>query len=301
MAFQTVEVDGSGQDGMFVWWEPGQILVTELVDALDKAKCVHLAPKGSTVPAALKETLTGFIEAAKIKVRGSPIDINPLREDIKGFEAVKQDRGDTENFHDFVMSVVFDDASGSVKIAKHNPTYVPQVEVIKDQIEETMTRVFHERLDWYPTTMVSSCISRVIEHLGGTLCRKTGGVYFLPEDATDRFIPFADAVDAADGKASITITRFPLKPGERSYELVLRSIRKEISEALAVIEEDLKNLGANRQRANGQATRLAALDAMKAKVTKYEALLGVTMKDMHDAVEKVKAAVAAHNVMEMCA
>ena len=300
MSFRTVEVDGSGQDGMFVWWEPGQILVTELVDALDKARCLHLAPQGSTTPAALKETLAAFIEASKIKVRGSPIDINPLREDIKGFEAVKQDRGDTENFHDFVMSVVLDEAEGKVKIAKHNPTYVPQVEVIKDQIEETMTRVFHQRLDWYPNAMVSSCFARVIEHLGGTLCRKTGGVYFLPEDATDRFVPFADAVDAADGKAAITITKFPLRPGERSYELVLKSIRKEISEALIEIEDGLRELGTNKQRSNGQATRLAALDAMKAKVTKYEALLGVTMKDLHEAVSKVKEAVAAHSVMEMC-
>lgn len=300
MSFRTVEVDGSGQDGMFVWWEPGQVLVKDLIDALDKAGCIHLAPKGSTAMSALKETLSGFVEAAKIKVRGNPVVISPLREDVKGYEAVKQDRGDTENFHDFVMSVVIDDATNTVKIAKHNPTYVPQAEVIKDQIEETMTRVYHDRLDWYPTAMVSACFARVIEHMGGTLCRKTGGVYFLPEDA-GKFVEFADAVDAVSGKASITITKFPLKPGERSYELVLRSIRKEINDALVEIEDDLRGLGSSKQRSNGQATRLASLDAMKAKVTKYEALLGVTMKDLHEAVGKVKEAVAAHTVMEMCA
>jgi hypothetical protein len=36
-------------------------------------------------------------------------------------------------------------------------------------------------------------------------------------------------------------------------------------------------------------------------LTQYESLLGVTMQDMHDAVEKVKSAVAARNVLDMCA
>jgi hypothetical protein len=257
-------------------------------------------PKSSTVPAALKETLSAFIEAAKIKVRGSPVDINPLREDVKGFEAVRQDRGDDQNFHDFVMSVVLDEATNAVKIAKYNPQYVPQADIIKDQLESKMTQVFHERLDWMPTSMVSACVARVIAHLGGILCRKAGGVYFLPEDATGRFLPFADSLDGSDGGVQVTITRFDLKPGERSYELVLKSLRKEVNEALVEIEEGLRDLGTSKPKSNGQATRMNTLDGLKAKVTKYEALLGVTMQDMHEAVEKVKGAVAARNVMEMC-
>jgi hypothetical protein len=301
MSFRTIEVDGSGKDGMFVWWEPGQVLVSELTAALNVAKCPHLLPKSSTIPAALKETLAGFIESAKIKVRGNPVDINPLREDIRGFEAVRQDRGDTENFHDFVISVVLDEATSTVKVAKHNPQHLPTLDLVKDQVEERMTKVFHDRLDWYPTSMVSGCIARVISHLGGTLCRKTGGVYFLPESVASQFLPFADALDSTSGGLSICVTTFPLRAGERSYELVLKSIRKEISDALVEIEEGLRELGKNKQRSNGQATRLATLDALKEKVTKYEDLLGVTMKDMHEAVGKVKDAVAAHNVMEMCA
>jgi hypothetical protein len=284
---------------MFVWWEPGPMLVEDLRSALGVAQCVHLMPKSSTVPAALKETLSAFIEAAKIKVRGSPVDINPLREDIKGFEAVKQDRGDDQNFHDFVMSVILDEATNTVKIAKHNPQYVPQADLIKDQLEAKMTEVFHERLDWMPTSMVSGCLARVISHLGGILCRRAGGVYFLPDDAAGRFMPLADALDGSGGGMSVTITKFNLKPGERSYELVLKSLRKEVNEALADIEEGLKELG-GKPKANGQATRMNTLDALKVKVTKYEALLGVTMQDTHEAVEKVKAAVAARNVMEMC-
>jgi hypothetical protein len=300
MTFQTVSVDGSGQDGAFVWWEPGKMRVKDLKDALDATGHKHLLPKASTVPAALRETLARFIAKAKIKVRGNPVDINPLREDVRGFEAVRQDRGDTENIHDFVISVVLDD-SGQVRIAKHDSQYVPQADIIKDQLEQAMTGMFHELLDWYPTTMVSGCLTRVIEAMGGVLCRKAGGVYFLPEAAANRFEPLAVVADKAEGNLSVVITKFPLKAGERSYKLVLESIRQEIKEALIEVEEGLRQLGSTKQRSNGQATRFATLDALKAKVSQYEALLGVTMNDMHDAVAKVKSAVAAHNAMEMCA
>jgi hypothetical protein len=299
MSFKTIRVDGSGQDGMFVWFEPGMIQVQALNDALTAAGYSHLMPKTSTIPAALRETLSGFIEAAKIKVRGSPVSINPLREDIKGFEAVKQDRGDTENLHDFVISIV--EEKGEVKIAKYNPQYVPQAAIIKDQLEAKMTEVFQAQLDWIPTSMATSTLARVVLAMGGTLCRKSGGVYFLPEAAAGKFEPLADAVDGSDGKLEVTITKFPLKPGERSYRLVLESIRKEVNEGLVEIESALADLGDRKQRSDGQTNRLNALDAMKAKLTQYESLLGVTMQDMHDAVEKVKSAVAARNVLDMCA
>lgn len=299
MNAKVVQVDGSGEDGVWVWWEPGRVKVQALKDGLTQAGYSNLLPKASTVSSALRETLAGFIDAAKIKVRGSPVSINPLRDDVRGFEAVRQDRGDTENIHDFVMSVVLDDKD-QVRIAKHNPQYVPQAEIVKDQLELKMTEVFQSQLDWYPTAMVSGCISRLLSALGGVLCRRTGGVYFLPEVAAKKFEPLADMLDAAEGELSVTITKFALRPGERSYDLVLTSLRQEVSDALVEIEEGLAELGTSKPRSNGQATRLATLDALNAKVSRYESLLGVAMQDMHDAVEKVKGAVAARNVMEMC-
>ena len=300
MNFKTVKVDGSGQDGMFVWWEPGPMAVTDLASALSGVGCGHLMPKSSTVPAALKETLAGFIQSVGIKERGSPIDINPLREDVRGFEAVKEERGDTENSHEHIISVVLD-SNDQVKIAKHNSLVLPQVDIIKAQLEAKMTEVFNQQVNYLPTSMVSGCLSRVVEHLGGVLCRKAGGIYFLPERGAQRFEPLAKAIDDSPGGVSIVVTRFTLNPSERSYKLVLSSIRKEVSDALLELEEGLAGLGDSKPRANGQATRMNTLDSLKSKVTQYEDLLGVTMQDMHDAVEKVKAAVAARNVMDMCA
>lgn len=300
MTERTVRVDGSGQDGLFVWWEPGPMRVESLRQALTDANCSHLLPKASTVPAALKTTLAGYIESAKIKERGSPIALEPLRDDVRGFEAVKVQRGDVNNDHCHVMSIVLDSITNRVEIVRFDPDALPHLSVIKDQIEDKMTEVFHEQMDYFPTAMVSGCLSRAISHMGGILVRRAGGIYFLPDGASGRFEPLARALDGSGGGVSVTITRFDLKPGDRSYRLVLDSLRQEVSEALLEIEQGLAELGSSKPRANGQATRLSTLDALNAKVTEYEALLGVTMQDMHSAVEQVRAAVAARNVMEMC-
>lgn len=298
MSINTMAVDGSGQDGMFVWFEPGPIKVADLRQAMTDAGVGHLMPKASTIPAALRETLGAFIESAKIKIRGKPVVLNPLREDVKGVEAVRQERGDTENFHDFVISIV--EENGEVKIAKHNPTHLPQVSLIKDQIEAKMTEVFQAQMNWVPTSMATSAIARAVLGMGGVLCKRSGGIYFLPEGAAGRFLPLADAIDSAEGPLEVTVTVFPLRPGERSYKLVLNSIRQEVADGLTEIETALAELGDSKQRANGRENRLAALDQMKAKLTQYEGLLGVTMQDMHAAVEKVKEAVAARDVIDLC-
>jgi hypothetical protein len=269
--------------------------VTSLRDALDSVGLGGLAPKASTIPASMKEMLGGFIEAANLKVRGLPIDINPLRSDVKGFEVVQRHPGDTENQHDFMLSVILDESVGRIKIAKFNPRYF-NIGSNQQLIEDKMTAVFFQQLDWYPTPMVSSCISRVVAYLGGVLCRKAGGVYFLPESAMTQFEPLADELEKSQGGVELTITKFELRPGERSYRLVAQSLQAEIDEALVAIEEGLKTIG--RQRANGKESRTAALQAMADKIARYERILGVTLTGLRDAVTKVQGAVDAHTVVD---
>ena len=206
------------------------INITDLYNALFNANIGQLLPKASTIPAALKETLSGFLEAANIRVRGLPIAINPLASDVKGVEAVQRNPGQTSNQFTHVMSIVLNEQTNRVQIVSHNPVFftLPNPTAVEDR----MTSVYQQQLDWYPTPMVSSCLSRVIAHLGGVLCRKTGGVYYLPEMALNRFEPLANALESGQGDLAITITKFTLNPGERSYRLVAQSIRREVEEVL---------------------------------------------------------------------
>jgi len=287
---KTTEVDLN--DDAFVWCDSIDMKVDELRTGLDGVGLLHLAPKASTVNHALTETLSGFISASGIKVRGCPIRFNPLRMDVKGVKAVRLTRGETSNEHEHVMSIVLD-ANDHVQVAKFNTTYVPQVAAIQSKLEDKMTEVFREQMDFYPAHMVSTCVSRVAMGLGGVLAKQSGGVYFLPSAVTPKFEQFASAVSVP-----ITINKFAIKPGTTSYSCVARAIRREINEALTEIEEGMQDLSS--LRANGMTSRLARLDELKAKVKSYEAILGVAMTDLTGAVDKVSDAVSAFNAMAVC-
>ena len=293
MSAASVGFDGSGNDGCFCWWEPGPMRVTDLYNALFNANIGQLLPKASTIPAALKETLSGFLEAANIRVRGLPIAINPLASDVKGVEAVQRNPGQTSNQFTHVMSIVLNEQTNRVQIVSHNPVFftLPNPTAVEDR----MTSVYQQQLDWYPTPMVSSCLSRVIAHLGGVLCRKTGGVYYLPEMALNRFEPLANALESGQGDLAITITKFTLNPGERSYRLVAQSIRREVEEVLIQVEEGLRSIG--KQRQNGRESRTELLAGLADKVKRYEEILGIAMNDLTSAIDRVQQAVDAHSVV----
>ena len=294
MSAASVGFDGSGNDGCFCWWEPGPMRVNDLYHALFNANIGQLLPKASTIPAALKETLSGFLEAANVRVRGLPIAINPLASDVKGVEAVQRNPGQTSNQFTHVMSIVLNEQTNRVQIVSHNPVFftLPNPTAVEDR----MTSVYQQQLDWYPTPMVSSCLSRVIAHLGGVLCRKTGGVYYLPEMALNRFEPLANALESGQGDLAITITKFTLNPGERSYRLVAQSIRREVEEVLIQVEEGLRSIG--KQRQNGRESRTELLAGLADKVKRYEEILGIAMNDLTSAIDRVQQAVDAHTVVE---
>lgn len=294
MSAASIGFDGSGDDGGFAWWEPSPKRVHDFRDALTSVGLCQLLPKASTIPAALKETLSGFIEAANLRVRGLPIVINPLSNDVKGVEAVQRHPGQSQNQFTHIMSIVFDEKNDRINIASHNSSFFAMPS--QWAVENRMTTVFQQQLNWYPTPMVSSCLSRVIAHLGGVLCRKTGGVYYLPESALNRFDPLATALESGEGDLAITVTKFTLTPGERSYRLVAQSIRREVEEVLVQVEEGLKTIG--RQRQNGRDSRTYLLSELAEKVSRYEGILGIAMSDLTSAIVTVQEAVDAHSAVE---
>ena len=296
----TIEVDGSAKDGVWVWWEPGRMGVVDLHFALHKAGLSHLTPKASTIPHALKEAVTRFINGAKIKKYGCPIEVEPLRQSVKGVEAKRIVRGQEQNDHVHVMSAVVT-TNDEVEIVSFDPSELPFMGVAnhKQLVQDQLTKTFKDLLNYYPTAMVSTCLSKCIIALGGTLCRKTGGVFFLPEDAAAKFEVLATEFDRSS-EAKIITTRFALRPGDRSYELVLSSLKEEVGSMLKEIEENLNEM-TGKARESGQATRRRTLDELNEKISRYESLMGVLMPDLHQAVASVREAVDYKSVMDMSA
>lgn len=298
MTPQEFAVDGSGKDGMWVWWEPGKIRVNDLTQALITAGLPALAPQNPAEAWALREVLSTFVESTGLRQRGSPVVINPLSEDVNGFEAVRQDRGQDKNRHDFIMSIVED--HGLIRVADYSTQFLPTMPTVRSHVEAAMGQQYREQLEWHPTTVATNCIARVIKALNGTKCRQAGSIFFLPPTASQQFGDMADVIDAAEGDLSITLTVFPLKPGERSYRLVMESLTKEAADTLKEIDEAMANLGEHGMRADGQKSRLETLDSLLQKISDYEDLLGVTLSGMSDAVKQTRDAVTVCRVMGVC-
>ncbi len=298
MSERKINVDGSGKDGAMTFWEPNEMRQVDLVEALDAVGLRHLAPKRSVLAAALQDAVNSFFDRAKIKVRGRPIRLFPLSQDVVGFDARQINPGSEEVDPVFVASVLLDD-NGNVRIPKHNSAILPQLDNHRARVEGVIESVFHNRLHFYPTSTVSSCIARVIQRLQGILVRRTGGYYFVPGQHMERFETFAKAINSYGGPEVVTV-RFPLVPTETSYATVLKSVKNVAKERTLAVETSLRELGTNKQRGNGKESRLKECQDVLDLLKDYEEILGVELSESKEIVAKVEAAVNAHAALEFC-
>jgi hypothetical protein len=300
MSEKIIAVDGSGNTGCQIYWEPDEMTKDSLASALNVIGKSHLIPKSSTVAAALEESFDSLLSSSKIKQRGKPIKYFRLAAEVTGFEA-RQIHPNSEDVDPIpVASVVVED--GTVKIAKHNPDLLPQLDNHRAEIERVLQSKFEYRMNFYPTATVSACIAKVISDVGGILIRRTGGLYFVPEKGIPVLEEFASVVDLSQGaKPEIVLCKFPLVPTERSFLTVLKSVKSVAKERLDAVEASLSELGKGRKmRDDGKQSRLDECQEVLEMLELYEEILGVPLDEFKSVAEKVKGAINAHAALEWC-
>ena len=301
MTHKEIQVDGTGKDGLLAFWEPDEIAIDHLVTALKAIGKEGLLPKTSVAKSALKHSLQVFIQKSGLKVRGNTPEVFPLAPEVVGYEARRMNRGTENNDPEFVLSVVLN-SHGIVTIPRYDRSILPQLDTKKDKAEAALQSVFASRSAIFPTEMVSACISRVIQSLGGILVRRTGGNYFVPGHSIYAFEAFADELDKAAGsKPEIVTYKFPLVANNRSFKSVLKAVKDQAVDRLMAVEEELYQLGGKKQKSNGKETRMNEVLEVKALLLQYQELLGVNLKEFEEMADKVGNAVAAHNALEFCA
>jgi hypothetical protein len=300
MTTKEIEADGSGKDGAIVWWEPERLPIGDLTNALKAIGRESLLPKSSVAKSALREALAALVAKSGLRVRGNTPSYFPLAPEVVGWEARRLNRGSEQNQPEFILSVVAD--NGIITIPKYNPDLIPQLDAKKDKAESALQSVFDARSKVFPTEAVSACISRVIASLGGILVRQTGGVYFVPPHAIERYEEFCKQIDSASGsKPEMVNCRFALKPTERSFQAVLKAVKEQAVSRLAAVEEELAHLGSKKQRANGKETRLNEVLDVRAMLTQYQEILGVELKEYESMADAVASAISIHSALEFCA
>jgi len=298
---RVIEVDGTGGDGAMVFWDAGPVKASVLKDALDGAGLGGFYPSTSRQQWAIKEVLSDFCSASNLKLKqhGNPVKISPLRTDVRGVEAVRQTKGESHNQHDFLLSITVND-HGDVRIAEINKDCFSMLVGRYHLVEQAMTNSYRAKMEIMPTTMVSTCINNVLGSMGGTLCKQDGGLWFLPGDQIGFFEALAAEIMQGSSQLVVSSIKFPLKPTESSYRMVLASIRREALAVTKTMNDALADLAGSELRNDGISTRLRVLSELKNKVKLYEDLLGVTMTDVHQAVDDSANAVTTHNVLAAC-
>jgi len=297
----VINVDGSGKDGGMIFWEAGDVPITELHQALKKIGLDNLGPKPNVLVAALSDAFTTFLDKVPgLKEWGKPVKLYRLDPEVIGWTArkINPDKEDIDPV--FVASVVLD-SGGLPRIIKHNPDLIPQLATKKQEFETALNKIYQQRSAFYPTTKVTECFNKVIRALGGILIKRSGGLFFVPESGIDSLEDFARELDGG-GSVEMGIVRFPLVPSERSYATVLKSVTKIAKERLSVVEKSIVELGTERkQRANGKESRLQECRDVIELIKDYEEILGTDMSSLRQLAEKIQRQVDVHDVLDFCA
>jgi len=117
----------------------------------------------------------------------------------------------------------------------------------------------------------------------GVALRDTGGIYFVPRDHTEFW---GKVVTAIESVSNHRVFRIPAMRNSEAIDAITDAVTQEAETIVRQMEAKLQGLG---DRA--LATRRKACEELLAKVSAYDALLGVQLK-CRERVEELQAAIA---------
>lgn len=140
---------------------------------------------------------------------------------------------------------------------------------------------------------VSVWLVRRVEELRAVALRDTGGIYFVPRDAVDRWRAMCGALARASQNRVLDL---PALRDDEAVAFVLDALARESERAATEMEKELEtgDLGERALR-----TRTARCGQMEQKLRQYEDLLGVQLDGMRSRIEQLQARMTAAMAIEM--
>lgn len=179
------------------------------------------------------------------------------------------------------------------RVGADDPEYAPELRVTLnagglpafDKPEHTACPViraaFAAHLDQLDDTDVSGWLVKMARHLDAVPLRDSGGVYFVPAHRVDEMMKVREAL------ARASYCRIHALPAARSEEVVaavIDAVTTAVEAETKAIEEELSTP----MKERALETRKERLAAEHARVSRYEALLGVKLASLRGAVELVE-------------
>jgi hypothetical protein len=133
---------------------------------------------------------------------------------------------------------------------------------------------------------VGQMLVKMIKHFNGTCVREVGGVYYLPDGATEQWEKLASAVEEKDGTE---ITYHEIRMNQSTMRSIAGAITKELTEAAGKLLEEVQS-GKLGQEALDNRIHLAA--SLRRKCRQYEGILGDPLEKVRTALQEAEVATA---------
>lgn len=259
--------------GAVVYWTLSEFSFRDrLADGLGDAGFGDLAPDPRPATAALKAALEQTLSGSRVLIR-------PLQS-RDGFAVVEEQRGQTENVYKQTLSARVEGEGAFVRLA-----FSP-----KDERSLAVHQAFDLHQGLISAHQVSECLVQVVERLGGTRLRPSGGFYWLPEDKLALWQEVSAAVEkSAFGRPhACYVLRVAMDAD--AVRAVRDAIVAEVTAEANRIRSEVLS-GELKERAL-ESRRLEAVD-LRDKVALYEQLLDTGLASLREAIDAAEEAAAA--------
>lgn len=259
--------------GAVVYWSLSEFSFRDrLANGLADAGFGDLAPDPRPATAALKAALEQTLSGARVLIR-------PLQS-RDGFAVVEEQRGQTENVYTQTLSARVEGEGAFARLA-----FSP-----KDERSLAVHQAFDLHQGLISAHQVSECLVKVVERLGGTRLRPSGGFYWLPEDKLNLWQEVSAAVEkAAFGRPhACYVLRVAMDAD--AFRAVRDAIVAEVTAEANRIRAEVLS-GELKERAL-ESRRLEAED-LRDKVALYEQLLDTGLASLREAIDAAEEAAAA--------
>ena len=259
--------------GAVVYWTLSEFSFRDrLADGLGDAGFGDLAPDRRPATAALKAALDQTLASSRVLIR-------PLQS-RDGFAVIEEQRGPTENVYTQTLSAR----------VQGEGTYPRLVFSPQDERALAVQQAFDLHQGLLSAHQVGESLVRVVERLGGTRLRPSGGFYWLSEDRLNLWQEVSAAVEkAAFGRPhACYVLRVAMDAD------AVRAVRDAIVAEVTAEANRIRNevlSGELKERAL-ESRRLEAVD-LRDKVARYEELLDTGLASLRQVIDAAEEAAAA--------
>lgn len=290
-------------EGCMLWWDAAEAPRLDVRAAFKAVGHDGIVPLFDPI-ACLKSVADDLVSSAEMKVRGQPIDYRQLRKDVVGITAVREIKGDKRNRYIPLFSLGCrgtDIDSFVVEFFDIDAAEAPEIHKNRADMEQAARELWMTQKDWLPAKDLTEAVRSLVFRLRGTMLKKSGGLYFLPEENVAVFEQVASAIEASDTEAEFTCGSFDFTANKRLFERLFKSLEEEVLYNTSQMQDEIANLAGNskKMRRNGIERRMKDICEWTDKVEYYEQLMGTSMPTLRQAIEDARYAIGVHGLASM--